>query len=591
MTNQTLINQITSVVKANGAQGITGTNLQGVLVEMAKTNDIDNGLGLSPITAWGKNTSDNKYYFGWNQAEQDWEGDNVSLNEIFLVRNSGDYVLNPQNGTTVSLGEGDFIRCTQAGSVNAGGYTTYPIFERVQLDAISEILRLREGVDENTAKITELGQEINGDLFKQPTGEDRIYGNLASDASWNEGNQYSLILDVDGLQGKRITATLNFTATKQYAFLNTYVPNGQSTFAEGCSRENTYPVDVTIPNDANYIYLLVPYTVTPQIPTITITPLLSTGIKTDVDRLTKGSVCVKWDGEKYSIYQRIAESDKYVMLEIIHNVDNSDIEYTNLWRLSTNGGIYSYNGEIFSSLGVKLLETSENEFAFKYNRALDFTGGYHGDERIDIDNSCYVDFYVDGVAITDIDMQSSFEIWCNSFYYRQRSTLHQTTEEEGTFIANHPIIAYHTKVTIFENQGYTTKNRIDIDLTNSNRESLVTDTIFTGLACIHKDVSTIVIVDTGNVIETSSNNNIISFDGVENPLSISLEYYSYNQNKNASCYVISKELTKPQSGNNYLKVWDRPTDTKYYAYAPNRILTTGDVYMSEMTIKWNFTDY
>lgn len=162
MTNQTLINQITSVVKANGAQGITGTNLQGVLVEMAKTNDIDNSLGLSPITAWGKNTSDNKYYFGWAQGEQSWGVEEVSLGEIFLVRNSGNYVLDPQNSTTVSLGEGDFIRCTQAGSVNAGGYTTYPIFERVQLDAISEILRLREGVDENSAKITELEQKVGG---------------------------------------------------------------------------------------------------------------------------------------------------------------------------------------------------------------------------------------------------------------------------------------------------------------------------------------------------------------------------------------------------------------------------------------------
>ena len=442
-----------------------------------------------------------------------------------------------------------------------------------------------------TKRVSELEMSVYGEEFEQPTSDDVISGNMLSGGDWDSsaGNTSSIVLDISKFKGHNISAISNIVV-KQYAFLKNFNIEGYSQFCSGCSRESSYPSDVTIPDDCNYIYLLVKsaYEVSPVLPIIIIRDI--EGIKPFVENLRK-RVFVAYDSvnSKFTIYQRLYNTDIYTMLEVVNDKDLSDLEYVNIWRLKTNGGLYKHKGDdTFESLNYQLLVTSENEFAFKYSNTSDFTGGYHGDERIDIDPSCFVHFYIDGVRISNDEMASSFTCWCNNFHYGQRSTLHETSSVSGQYVSGHPIIAYHLKTTDFIEGGYKSVNRLDIDLTNSNLNQIQTERLFTGLACISKDTASVVCVDTGNSIDMTGGETNYKFDGTDYPLSINLDYRGYNKNNGLSSHVSSKELTKSVSGHNWLSVWDRSTDSKYYGYAPNRTFVTGDIFMSEINVRWDY---
>lgn len=443
-------------------------------------------------------------------------------------------------------------------------------------------------------QVNDLELEIEGNLITQPIAENVLSGNLLGAGTWSASDvTASLIVDLSNYRGRKITVTSPF-GSKQYAFLSAFggtSQGAQSTFCQGCQRESTYPEEVTIPQDCNYIYILVKNNSPIILPYIKISGTqegLADKIKNIETSLLRGDKYVIWTGSKFEIYQKLHNSDYYSMLEIIHDVDNSDTVYLDVWRLKTNGGIYEFDGHFFNSKNIRLLNTPENEFAFKYVGASDYTGGWHGDERIDVDNSCYIKFILDGIELSSADLASPFSKWCNTFKYEQRSTLHQTSPTEGQYVTGHPIIAYHLKITDFKNGGYTTINRMDLDLSNTELSEIVTEAIFTGLVCIHKDTSAVVSVDTGNFISMVGEGNTYNFNGVSYPLSIMLLYNGFNTTTKASSKVISKEITKPNEGHNVLAVWDRTNDSKYYGYAPNRTFETGDIFMSEMEVSFDY---
>ncbi len=115
-----------------------------------------------------------------------------------------------------------------------------------------------------------LDADINGNMVAQPTIDDVVYGNIASDGNWNESQiNQSVILDIKKYRGHKISAT-GLAEYKQYAFLKSFNIGGMSVFCDGCQRENIYPSNITIPSDCNFIYLFIYQYATPRLPIITI---------------------------------------------------------------------------------------------------------------------------------------------------------------------------------------------------------------------------------------------------------------------------------------------------------------------------------
>jgi hypothetical protein len=232
----------------------------------------------------------------------------------------------------------------------------------------------------------------------------------------------------------------------------------------------------------------------------------------------------------------------------------------------------------FTPIGKSLLVGAENEFTFAYSGASDFTGGYHGDERIDSEG-CYAKFFINGVPFTNL--ANSFDkVVINSFYMLQRATLHETTPSGGSPVAGHPVIAYHTKKTEFLDCGFECTNRVDFDFTNSNLDSVTTTSLFTGLVCVSKDCASNAYVDDFIIrSQTGSNEQIEITDAVTGKAC----FYS----ELLSCDVNSDTLTEDNE-NLRMLIWDRSGDTKYYRYAANRTFTTGDKYMSHTKASWSY---
>nr|WP_319571412.1 hypothetical protein [uncultured Draconibacterium sp.] len=201
----------------------------------------------------------------------------------------------------------------------------------------------------------------------------------------------------------------------------------------------------------------------------------------DITAFPKGIVSYDASENEFKIYLRRAETDKYDGFTLALTSDTSEIKYSHQWRL-VGGGLYSYDPdtEVFSLL-LTSMTSSENEFAMKFTGKYDYTGGLHGDERIDIDPSSYVKFFIDNKCLTASDLASDFVVECSSFSYIQYSTLHETTEDGVTPIAGHPIVGYHVKRNEFSNSGFFLENTF---IANGSHNI---DQFHSGLYCMGKD--------------------------------------------------------------------------------------------------------
>jgi hypothetical protein len=240
-------------------------------------------------------------------------------------------------------------------------------------------------------------------------------------------------------------------------------------------------------------------------------------------------------------------------------------------------------------MGKNALTSLENEFTMWFDGKADHTGGLHGDERIDIDASCYVMFLADGVAC---DMTSNFSIDCTDFRVVQKSSLHETANTGGSFIAGHPIIAWHTKTTIFGDSGYHTRNFIRMDLQNS-ASSMTTAHIFSGLTCIHKDVSAKVFDESGFLFDATGDGSTYWGEGTNrNNHGKSPCTLMTNGTNGLSCVVKSREngalegTLVNNSKTEFTSYVDRQYDTKYYCYEPNRVLVSGNRISLEIDVKF-----
>jgi len=191
--------------------------------------------------------------------------------------------------------------------------------------------------------------------------------------------------------------------------------------------------------------------------------------------------------EYFYVFEKVNDNGVYRQFKISHVV--SALINCNLWRI-LDSYFVQYNGSTMTQF-QQILTAGENELAFKTNRAgvVEFTGGFHGDERIDLDPSSYVRFYADGSLVP---LSSSIPLTaCSSFYYQQYSTVHQTGTGPKTApftdyipVPGNPIDSYHTKKSVFENNGFTTYNNFKwVNIIPINQ-------LYYGIFCVNKDITT-----------------------------------------------------------------------------------------------------
>lgn len=196
----------------------------------------------------------------------------------------------------------------------------------------------------------------------------------------------------------------------------------------------------------------------------------------------------------YKVYVQVEDS-LYAMFKIVHQVDKK--QNKNIWRvMDSNFTIYK---DLKMNLSTQILTAGENEFVWLSGRTgvTEFTGGFHGNERIDSLGNCFAKFYADGVEVNHT--VSTGLISCNSFNYHQLSTMHQTGAGGGITSAgyvpvpNFPIECLHEKKTVFESKGYTTQNKVTWANNNASVKRM-----YYGIFCVTNDMSKFGYNDLGN---------------------------------------------------------------------------------------------
>lgn len=106
-------------------------------------------------------------------------------------------------------------------------------------------------------KISELENKIFGKYIEQPNKSNVLHGYVGVDGTWNNNTFWCVFIPVDKLRGLKITQKGGLGA--QYAFLKNKSTNYavKNEFVEGGSRVDSKPENVTIPNDANFLYLFI----------------------------------------------------------------------------------------------------------------------------------------------------------------------------------------------------------------------------------------------------------------------------------------------------------------------------------------------
>lgn len=246
-----------------------------------------------------------------------------------------------------------------------------------------------------------------------------------------------------------------------------------------------------------------------------------------------------------------------------------ELVYVDYWRLTTSYFYLLQDGTMFNT-GLKALDIAESECVFKRPGADDFTGGYHGDELLN-----HVSFYSNGLLV-DIDSGAIDLTPSNELYYLEKSTMHQTSAD-GQPVPGHPVEADHVKRTVFSDGGYTTYNRL-----TWQRAGKV-EIWYVGLCCVGKPAA--------GYVHTND-----LFEDVEMTKSNLTYLYSTGAKHNTAYYrgdefsaSVTSNLLSPSDmdGSNLsLSIWDRVGDSKFYRGARNIMSEVGDVWESEMFVKF-----
>lgn len=359
--------------------------------------------------------------------------------------------------------------------------------------------------------------------------------------------------------------------------------------------------------------------------------------------------------KRFKIYMRDKNnSSSYYMMSVkLHsskNTENDPILYCHFWEIDEYSRKCSYNSSTNSMTEEEqIIAPGESEFVFMYSdpngSKADFTCGVHGDERIDITPDSFVKFYIDGVLLTEEELNQGFTLRrCNGFQYIQRSSVHDTAVsvskkttidatgvgvlslspdntyvidgqdtglkayasnsllssselsehslsiEDGKWVISkftqikdeHPVIGTHIKKTTFYNQSYRTENTI---IFNSNRTVKLW---YHGICCLHKNSSKIGHNENyEDQVFTGSTENFLNDNGLR-------MFETYNPDTKMSARI-SSELV---DGGGVIKdsdctmfIWDRKNDSKYYRETPTFSPIANKRLVSVMTVQFGDTGY
>lgn len=292
----------------------------------------------------------------------------------------------------------------------------------------------------------------------------------------------------------------------------------------------------------------------------------------------------------------VAVKDEYrqniwFVFRLNHYRNLADLQYMNLWRVD-----WAYKGKWDKESGTmtnildKILTDGESESVFKdYGTGVgtsehvdtyDFTGGFHGDERIDVEDGSGVTFFIDGKTVSDADLLSSFD-WkeCSSFSYEQTSTMHKTAlKVDGeAVISDHHVVADHFKRTEFKDSGYITHNTITF------RES-IPFYWYSGICCVGTAVAE------RGCNETMSS---VSFDrSGANRLDETgrNEYHAWCDANEIEVNIYAEMLKGGEDLQNRMFVWDTKNYAKFYRRYPSNgyhQTSDGEAFESQMKVEFS----
>lgn len=297
-------------------------------------------------------------------------------------------------------------------------------------------------------------------------------------------------------------------------------------------------------------------------------------LKGNVNINKKGYLSYNSSNKTFTFYNRKGDSNYYLSYQIQQVIDHSDLVYLDIYRL--NGGAFFKREKGAFNKVCNTINSPENEFAIKFQGKYDYTGGYHGDERIDVIEGSFAKFFANGQEINDLS--NSFFIECESFSYLQKSSLHESGNTESSFIENHPQIAWHLKECTILNNKINIKNSVEF---LSNQTAVSTHAF---LFCVHKDVATKAILPTAQMLNlTNTNITISATNGVDNraiklwnPLNtVLVETYG----------SFIKGLTNDSNDISTYVIWDRANDSKPYIRCDKpRLFVNGSLLINEQTI-------
>lgn len=279
-----------------------------------------------------------------------------------------------------------------------------------------------------------------------------------------------------------------------------------------------------------------------------------------------------------NVYTKIY-GNLYAGIDIKHAVYHADEDYSDYWRINNTGHFYQWDGSSFVPVGGALYVGAENEFAIKFANTSDFSGGYHGDERIDLDTGCYVMFLVDGKEYTISQLIALGRVECGTFAYREKAIIYS----EYATTSAHDRWATHVKLTEFKDGGYVTRNFVQMDA------ALTINTAYAGLVCVNKDCADNVVGDNGTIHTGAHPSSAVVLVQGLNKASNVAKFWK----DGASCVIDSRVVgTNVESWNTppvNIIIWDRANDLKYYNMMPQNVAVTASSYfMFECTVKWEY---
>lgn len=273
----------------------------------------------------------------------------------------------------------------------------------------------------------------------------------------------------------------------------------------------------------------------------------------------KNIYVTKIDDNHISIYSHLYDK-YYINFGLLYTKDDSiNSDY---YRLSTSYLCELVNNK-FNNL-FSVLQYNENEYVFHIKNGIDSTGGYHGDEKL-----TSIKIFIDDIPYDINDIPIDSFIVGNTCYYIENSNMY------GNAISDNNIIANHYKKTTF-NKGYYTENIVNF------LKELTIDSLYGGLSCIDKNVSSEFVGEDLQIIKT------IKSDNTTYPNKFVSDISFNNRNNNISAHC-SANIEYGLDINLQVEVWDRTFDTKYYFRSKeNNKIEANTIYKTNCKVIFNY---